>query len=171
MSSSIYGQRRPRLAFASAHFNQWIFCPQTKLLDSIECFNRDYRPGREFAVWCESVRFAHSRMHCFAWRGQNMTILIHCYTDVFNGVFHHATWNASVQSNFDGLNIFGTIENCSRHGWFEPLRVNYDAKSGSKWRYFRIFFFDFLHNNCMFSVIRIVSTHNIQFHDKIRTFP
>ena len=39
-----------------------------------------------------------------------------------------------VQSNFDGSNIFGTIENCSRHGWFEPLRVNYDAKSGSKWR-------------------------------------
>ena len=40
----------------------------------------------------------------------------------------------NIQSNFDGLNIFGTIENCSRHGWFEPLRVNYGAKSGSKWR-------------------------------------
>ena len=28
-----------------------------------------------------------------------------------------------IQSNFDGSNIFGTIENCSRHGWFEPLRL------------------------------------------------
>ena len=40
----------------------------------------------------------------------------------------------NVQSNFDGSKIFGTIENCSRHGWLEPLRVNYGAKSGSKWR-------------------------------------
>ena len=32
------------------------------------------------------------------------------------------------------VTIFGTIENCSRHGWFEPLRVSYGAKSGSKWR-------------------------------------
>ena len=39
-----------------------------------------------------------------------------------------------LQLNFDGSNIFGTIENCSRHGWFEPLRVNYGAKPGSKWR-------------------------------------
>ena len=39
-----------------------------------------------------------------------------------------------IQSNFDGSNIFGTIENCSRYRWFEPLRVNYGAKSGSKWR-------------------------------------
>ena len=42
--------------------------------------------------------------------------------------------NNEVQSNFNGSNIFGTIENCSRHGWFEPLRVNYGAKSGAKWR-------------------------------------
>ena len=33
-----------------------------------------------------------------------------------------------IQSNLNGSNIFGTIENCSRHGWFEPLRVNYGAK-------------------------------------------
>ena len=39
-----------------------------------------------------------------------------------------------IQSNFNGSNIFGTIENCSRHGWFEPMRVNYGAKSGRKWR-------------------------------------
>ena len=42
--------------------------------------------------------------------------------------------DVKVQSNFDGLNIFGTTENCSRHGWLEPLRVNYGTKSGSKWR-------------------------------------
>ena len=38
-----------------------------------------------------------------------------------------------------------------------------------------VFFFDLLYNNCMLSVlIRIasilMSTHNIQFHDKLRTF-
>ena len=37
-----------------------------------------------------------------------------------------------VQSNFNGSNIFETIENCSRHGWFEPLRVNHGTSSGSK---------------------------------------
>ena len=37
-----------------------------------------------------------------------------------------------IQSNFKGSNIFGTIENGSRHGWFEPQRVNYGAKSGSQ---------------------------------------
>ena len=36
------------------------------------------------------------------------------------------------QSNFNGSNIFGTIENCSRLGQFEPLRVNHGARSGSK---------------------------------------
>ena len=34
-----------------------------------------------------------------------------------------------VQSNFNGSNIFGTMEICSRHGWFEPLRVNHSARS------------------------------------------
>ena len=48
-------------------------------------------------------------------------------------VFVARIWKV-IQSNFDGSNIFGTIENCSRHGWFEPLRVNYGAKSGNKWR-------------------------------------
>ena len=38
----------------------------------------------------------------------------------------------SPRANWLGENIFGTIENCSRHGLFEPLRVNYRAKSGSK---------------------------------------
>ena len=39
-----------------------------------------------------------------------------------------------VQSNLDGSNLFGTMKICSRDGWFEPLRVNYGANSGSKWR-------------------------------------
>ena len=38
-----------------------------------------------------------------------------------------ASRNLFLQSNFDGSNIFGTIENCLRHGWFELLRVNYGA--------------------------------------------
>ena len=40
----------------------------------------------------------------------------------------------SVQSNFNGSDIFGTMEVCSRHGEFEPLRVNHGARSGRKWR-------------------------------------
>ena len=32
--------------------------------------------------------------------------------------------------NLNGSNIFGTITNCSRHGYFEPLRVSHSAKSG-----------------------------------------
>ena len=27
--------------------------------------------------------------------------------------------------------------NCSRHGYYEPLSVNHNARSGSKWKYFR----------------------------------
>ena len=62
-----------------------------------------------------------------------------------------------LQSNFNGSNIFGTIEYCSRHGYFEPMRlimvpgqeVNGDNLG---------FFSDFLHNNCMLNaLIRIAS--------------
>ena len=38
----------------------------------------------------------------------------------------------NIQSHFNGSNIFGTIENCSRHRQFEPLRVNHGATSGGK---------------------------------------
>ena len=38
----------------------------------------------------------------------------------------------AIQSNFNGSNIFGTIELCSRYGYFEPLRVIHGARSGSK---------------------------------------
>ena len=30
-----------------------------------------------------------------------------------------------MQSNFNDSNTFGSIEICSRHGYFEPLRVNH----------------------------------------------
>ena len=39
-----------------------------------------------------------------------------------------------IQSNFNGSNIFGTIEICSKHGLFEPLRVNHGTSSGNKLR-------------------------------------
>ena len=47
---------------------------------------------------------------------------------------HTKCWNIiiSIQSNLNGSNIFGTLENCSRHGKFEPLRVNHGVRSGSK---------------------------------------
>ena len=35
-----------------------------------------------------------------------------------------------IQSNFNGLNTFGTMKICSRQGEFEPLRVYYRARSG-----------------------------------------
>ena len=46
-----------------------------------------------------------------------------CYS-----IFIHSV----VQSDFNGSNIFGTMENCSRHEQFEPLRVNHGARSESK---------------------------------------
>ena len=65
---------------------------------------------------------------------------------------------SKIHSNLDGANIFGTIENCSRHGWFEPLRANYGPSQEANGNNLEIFF-DFLHNNCMLSVlIRITSS-------------
>ena len=40
--------------------------------------------------------------------------------------------NIEILSNFNGSNIFGAMETCSRYGQFEPLRVNHGARSGSK---------------------------------------
>ena len=37
---------------------------------------------------------------------------------------------AVIQSNFDGSNIFGTMDICSRYGKFESLKVNDSASSG-----------------------------------------
>ena len=37
-----------------------------------------------------------------------------------------------VQSNLNGSNIFGTMENCSRHALFEQPKVNHGSRSGSK---------------------------------------
>ena len=39
---------------------------------------------------------------------------------------------AHIQSNFSGLNIFGSVEICSRYGKFEPLGVSHGTRSGSK---------------------------------------
>ena len=39
-----------------------------------------------------------------------------------------------LQSNFNGLNTFGTMEKCSSHGLFEPMKVIHGARSGSKYR-------------------------------------
>ena len=36
------------------------------------------------------------------------------------------------QSNLNGSTIFGTFEICSRHGKFEPLRVNHSVRLGGK---------------------------------------
>ena len=35
-----------------------------------------------------------------------------------------------LQSNFNGSNSFGTMKICSRQGYFEPMRVDYRARSG-----------------------------------------
>ena len=35
-----------------------------------------------------------------------------------------------IQSNFNGSNTFGTIKISSRQGQFEPMRVDYSARSG-----------------------------------------
>ena len=35
-----------------------------------------------------------------------------------------------IQSNFNGSNSFGTIKISSRQGLFEPMRVDYSARSG-----------------------------------------
>ena len=43
----------------------------------------------------------------------------------------YSIWE-EIQSNFNGSNIFGTMEICSRYGYFEPLRVNHGTRSGSK---------------------------------------
>ena len=85
-----------------------------------------------------------------------------------------------IQSNFNGSNIFGTIKNVRDIGssshWGLTMVPGQEANSDN----LGILFY-FRHNNCMLSVlIRIasmryvailMSTHNIQFHDKIRKFP
>ena len=35
-----------------------------------------------------------------------------------------------IQSNFNGSNTFGTMQISSRQGKFEPMRVDYSARSG-----------------------------------------
>ena len=39
-------------------------------------------------------------------------------------------YKADIQSNFSGSNTFGTMKISSRQGQFEPMRVDYSARSG-----------------------------------------
>ena len=69
-------------------------CPLTELSDTTECSNREQKSGWYFAQAWDESEF-----------GQ-----IHVLEDtISNGAVH-------IQSTFNGSNIFGTIENCSRHG-------------------------------------------------------
>ena len=43
-------------------------------------------------------------------------------------LFHGLIW--IVQSNFNGSDTFGTMKICPRQGLFEPMRVDYSARSG-----------------------------------------
>ena len=81
--------------------------------------------GRLFVSWMPSIWSVNKLSY---WPGLASHLKCKSKRLVLNFVIFE------VQSNYDGSNIFGTTENCSRHGWFEALRVNYDAKSGSKWR-------------------------------------
>ena len=45
-----------------------------------------------------------------------------------------------VQSKFNGLNTFGTMKICSRHGQLELMSANHSPKSGD----ITVIFFDFL---------------------------
>ena len=42
-----------------------------------------------------------------------------------------------IQSSLNDLNMLGILKICLRYGLFEPLRVNHNARSESKWRLFR----------------------------------
>ena len=62
-----------------------------------------------------------------------------------------------IQPNFNGSNTFGTMQVSSRQGKFEPMRVDYSARSGG-------FFFD-MTVCCVFSLEspHRMSTHSIPF--------
>ena len=64
------------------------------------------------------VHFAHARRHILALRGPFSDLMktmfrfcgLSCFYFFFSILFCY------IQSNFNGSNIFGTIENCSRYG-------------------------------------------------------
>ena len=49
-------------------------------------------------------------------------------------------FHENIQSIFDGLNIFGTMEICSRHRQFEPLRLIIVPGQEENWDNLRMFF-------------------------------
>ena len=44
--------------------------------------------------------------------------------------FSRLKTNNDIQSTFNGSNTFGTMQISSRQGKFEPMRVDYSARSG-----------------------------------------
>ena len=59
---------------------------------------------------------------------------------------------SNIQLNFNGSNIFRTLEICSRNGQFEPLSVNHSTRSDGKWGNLRLSFLKY-----------VVSTYYIHF--------
>ena len=49
VSPSMFEEQRPRSDCASAQSDQGLRCPQTKSLDTKECFNGKQKPGWDFA--------------------------------------------------------------------------------------------------------------------------
>ena len=58
---------------------------------------------------------------------------------------------AKLQSNFNGSNTFGTMQISSRQGKFEPMKVDYSARSGSLIRISFLIFFN-MKECCVFSL-------------------
>ena len=52
---------------------------------------------------------------------------IHIKCNFFNNFDHNM--QIQLQSNFSGSNSFGTMKISSRQGKFEPMRVDYSARS------------------------------------------
>ena len=60
-------------------------------------------------------------------------------------IIHFHTYKTShcckyIQSNLNGSNTIGTMKISSRQGWFEPMRVDYSARSGGYIRISLIFY-------------------------------
>ena len=82
---------------------------------------------------CLKVKWTNTVFVRFSWNFNGGSVWWAIVCDIFFSFYPMLFKKAmGIQSNFNASNIFGTIENCSRHGYFESLRVNHDARSGSK---------------------------------------
>ena len=69
-----------------------------------------------------------------------------------------------VQWNFNGSNTFGTMQICSRRGYFELMTVNHSARSDGIISCFFFFFVFLSHEGMLCVLIRIASMrHNFSF--------